>query len=775
MVVLRIDDVACVLRDERVVLPRFSARAFESVDAWRESAEVSVEVEATPEVVRLLCNAENLHRMEDFNTSRHCGVIEVDGVPIFDGEATVRGVERVGSVVYYRITVRAEGHEWAHNAALTRLRDSDLDVSMQMTIRDVEESWSDGHAVRMLPLRRDSYPEPEETGLYTAQHQLMPHDYYPFISVRDVVLATLESGGYRLQSKFFGTDICKRLMMSGAYKYVDVSLLTTTMGFKALRSTSTSSTAGEDGRVYAWLPIIASNVGALVDTVDPTTVDENGRTLQDAYSNGGCFTFDEGRPIYKPKREINVAFDMHLHYTTEYRIASSRHLAGFTQLHLGNGCNIEVVLHNPFVDMRNAVTTNMLFKLFIFDYNPEWSYKLDGYGEVGAKISSIMFNDANGGATKLWVKRTAIGKYEEYDGDWALYEGYVAESGTREVVIDVRTPFERLTPSNPKRFQDICFGGAIMGQRLTLHAGCSIEPVFGGAMGYGQMVEFADVANVDISQSQLIEALRHMFNLRIYSHAPSKTLFMEPYDDFYGGGVVDWRDSQVGDSELITERASEGFMTTVLGYQPTDGAAARFTDGQEGGLGTWEYHVGNYAAKRSVEQRINPLFSPTASFDGASSSAASAQVLTVGDRDLMPEEGYVEPRVVVYHGIVPLPEGEYWPSPSGEEGYPLAAFHSAERGVSLCFEDRDGCTGLHSYYDAELRERAERQRLECDIRITPLEYASLFDPYASGATLRSIFRLDACGQNALFRLDAIDSYNPVTHVAHCVFVRRMND
>ena len=129
MVVLRIDDVACVLRDERVVLPRFSARAFESVDAWRESAEVSVEVEATPEVVRLLCNAENLHRMEDFNTSRHWGVIEVDGVPIFDGEATVRGVERVGSVVYYRITVRAEGHEWAHNAALTRLRDSDLDVS----------------------------------------------------------------------------------------------------------------------------------------------------------------------------------------------------------------------------------------------------------------------------------------------------------------------------------------------------------------------------------------------------------------------------------------------------------------------------------------------------------------------------------------------------------------------------------------------------------------------------------------------------------------------
>jgi hypothetical protein len=95
--------------------------------------------------------------------------------------------------------------------------------------------------------------------------------------------------------------------------------------------------------------------------------------------------------------------------------------------------------------------------------------------------------------------------------------------------------------------------------------------------------------------------------------------------------------------------------------------------------------------------------------------------------------------------------------------------------VSLCFEDRDGCTGLHSYYDTELRERAERQRLECDIRIAPLEYASLFDPYSDGATLRSIFRLDACGQSALFRFDSIERYDPVTHVAHCVFVRRLND
>lgn len=773
MVVLRVDGVECKLRSEDVKLPSHSARVYESVQAWRENSELRLDVVATPAMMQLFGHAEDMHRTEDFNLRQHVGVVEVDGVALFEGDATLLGVERSGEELFYRVLLKTKGHDWAHNAAHTRLKNSDVDSSVRMTLYGVEATWEGDKAVRMLPLRRDSYPSAEPTGLYATQQMFMPHEYYPFISVVDVVQSIAKSAGYTLHSRFFESDEAKRLMMSGAYRNVDCSLLNSTMGFKALRSTSTSATAGEDGRVYAWEPIFGSNAGALVDTIDPEMLDEEGRPMSDAYSNGGCFTFDGARPLFTPKREVNVAFDMHIDYTTEYRIASSRYLQGFTQLHLANDCDVEVVLHNPFIDMRNNVVSDMAYKLFIFDYDPLCSYRLDGVGNVTGRVTTVSFG-ADYSSVKLWVRSAGSTKYVEYAGDWALYEGYVADGGSRRVVVNVRTPYETIRPSEPKRFNDICFGGAVEGQQMTLNAGCSVTPIFGGVAGYGAELKFADVANIDISQSEMLEAVAHLFNLRIYSHAPTKSLYIEPYDNFYGESVADWRDRQVGDGEVVSECVVDGFERYVLGYQPTDGAAASYTKGEESELGTWDCHVENYAAKRSTNKLLNPLFHPTASFAGATASAPSAMLLTVGDRDVLSVSDYVEPRIVYYHGVVSLPEDECWPSPSGREGYPLAAFHSREMDATLAFDDRDGCRGLHHYYDAQLAEATTRQLLECDIHLSPVEYAALFDPN-SAVTLRSHFRLEACGQNSLFRLERMENYNPKTHVARCIFARRMED
>lgn len=774
MVVLRIDGVECPLRSESVKLPGYSAKDFESVQSWRERRRVSLVVVATPAMVALFAHAEDLHRIEDFNSSAHVGVIEVDGVALFEGDAVLEGVERRGGDLYYRVVVSARGHDWAHNAARTRLKNSSVESVTAMTVPGIEASWEGEKSVRMLPVRYDSYPEAQDTGLYTTQRLLMPHEYHPFITVVDVVRSIVKSAGYRLESRFFSSDVARRLMMSGAYRSVDVSLAQSTMGFKALRSTSTTAAANALGRVDVWEPIGGSNVGVIVDTVTPGALDESGCPMTDAYNNGGCFTFDGARPLYTPKREISVAFDMHLCYTTEYRIASSQRLQGFTQLHLANNCNIDVVLHNPFVDQRNDVIGGMEYRLFIFDYDASCSFKLDGVGTVSGEVSSVLFASGFSGKTRLLVKRANSSIYTEYSGDWALYEGYVSGSGTRRIEIDVRTPFETLSPSSPKRFNDIYFAGAASGQKLTLHAGCSVTPVFSGVASYGSELTFSDVANLDISQADMLEAVAHLFNLRIYSHAPSKMLFIEPYDDFYGHSVVDWRSRQLNESEVVRECAVDGFERYVLGYQPADGAAAHYTSGEGRELGTWERHVENYATKRSTQTLLNPLFHPTASFTGALSSAPSASLLTVGDRDLASDVGRFKPRIVLYHGIASLPEGESWPSPSGGGGYPMAAFHSEALGATLAFDDRDGCRGLHRYYDTQIAEATTRQTLECDIRLSPAEYAALFDP-TSDVTLRSHFRLEACGANSLFRLDSIEHYDPVNHVAHCIFARRMVD
>lgn len=776
MIRVTIDGVECRLRnDKQIELPHYSAKQFESVQAWRDGEDVEFEVVATPELRAITGYADDMHHTVSFNTMQHRGAVEVDGVTLFEGDAIICGVERDKKSIYYRMMLRSKGSEWAHNVAVTRLKASSIEAPMVMSISDIERSWSPKAPIHMLPLRRDSYPEPEDTGLYVVQKPLMPNDYHPFLSVREIIDSIMRDSGYTLHSNFLASELANRLLISGAYRRVDTSLLQQTMGFKAMRSHSATATAGDDGRVYLWEPIFGPNAGAIVDTVTSTTLDEDGNMMSEAYSNGGCFSFDEGRPIFRPKREISVAFDLHLRYTTEYTIASSRHLKGFTELHLSNDCCVEVMLNNPYVDVRNDVSGGYQHRLFIFDYDASARYMLEGYGEVSGKVCDVVFESGYSGATRLMVFDTRHNSWEEFTGDWALYLGYVEESGTREIAIDLHTPFETVTPSSPKLFNNIDFGGALPGQRLTIHAGCSVTPVFSGAVGYGQKIDFKDVANLDITQAELLEALAHMFNLRFYAHTPSKSLFVEPYDNFYGDKVVDWRDKQVGDYELLSECALDSYQRVQLCYQPTDGAAARYTHGEAKELGSWDRHVENYAVKRSTHTLLNPLFRPTATFAGASPSAPSAMVLTVGDRDILVADEYVEPRVVLYHGIQPLPEGEFWPSIIGTDGYPMAAFHSKEMASTLCFDDRDDCKGLHHYYDTELAEETERQMLRCDIRLEPKEYAALFDPYSDGATLRSHFRLEACCQNSLFRLVAIERYDTQTHTARCLFARRLAD
>lgn len=771
---LRIDGVACPLVNRDVQLPGYNAKRLRSVKAWREGEALKLKIGATTEVERLLGTACDLHRDVEFNDRYHHAELMVDGLPIFAGRAVLIGAEHSSEGDSYEVEVRSGGHEWAESAALTRLNKSNVECRRVMNMLGVHESWEDDGAVRMLPVRRDSYPEPAPTGLYVTHEMLLPQDYYPFISVYEVIRSIVEDSGYKLRSDFLDTAFAKRLMFSGAYHRLNVEAAYTEMGFKAVRTTSTSAVAGSLECVNLCNPLIATNVGNIVDTVNPNTEDEAGIPNGEAYSTGGCFRFEAGRPVFVPKREVNAAFDIHLRYTTDYRIASSTRLKGFDRIYVGSNCYVDIDLQNPFDDMRNEVVAGVQYKLFIFDYDPEMMYSLRGVGEISSAVTSVTFDTGATENVRLYCKSPDDTFYSIYMGDWALYEGYVDERGERTVELTIRTPYELCTPTSPRRFDDITIEGAEQGQRITILPKCSITPIFGGAAGYGQTLSFEDVANHDIAQSKLLEAIAHMFNLCIYSHRPSHTLYIEPYDDFFSGEVCDWRNRQVGESLETRECAAESFEITTLGYQPADGAAARITTGEDKELGTWHLENRSYAAKHANDTRLNPLFMPTASYAEILSLSPSASMLTVGDRDLIAKDDYIAPRIVLYYGMQPLPKGELWPQGTGDR-YPLAAFHIPTMGETLCFDDREGCPGLHRYFDNELRESALRQLLTTEIALHPEEYVALYDPASEGANIRSRFRLRIGGDSSLFRLEEIVAYDAERHVATCRFQRLMAD
>ena len=138
---------------------------------------------------------------------------------------------------------------------------------------------------------------------------------------------------------------------------------------------------------------------------------------------------------------------------------------------------------------------------------------------------------------------------------------------------------------------------------------------------------------------------------------------------------------------------------------------------------------------------------------GMIGAAPSAEVMVAGDRDVVDSSDYVAPRIALYYGLVPLPSDERWPMPVECEGYPLVAFHCPSRGESLCFEDRDGCRGLHRYYDNDLGEQHSRQYVTLNLSLSVARYVALLDPDASCGNIRSRFRLRVGGNSSLFRLE----------------------
>jgi hypothetical protein len=130
--------------------------------------------------------------------------------------------------------------------------------------------------------------------------------------------------------------------------------------------------------------------------------------------------------------------------------------------------------------------------------------------------------------------------------------------------------------------------------------------------------------------------------------------------------------------------------------------------------------------------------------------------------------------------MIPLAEGERWGYPDSGGEYPLAAFHHAEdvnsEAFTLCFEDRDGCKGLHSFYDREFEEEATLCSVLLTLHIRPDEFENLFHFVEGEPSIRSVFLLKIRGVATPYRLDTIEEYNPATGMARCRFAQiKLND
>lgn len=768
-----------------------------AVGGSRSKREVRFRLPSSPQNDALMGYAADAFAAERFNAEPHTATIEVDGVELLSGKVALAAVVYKEDMVQYEVVVTRQADSWREQLHSKKLAETALDYSVTLNGANIEKSWLSGQKVRFLPVHFDQYIAPyDQQSLYPPTHVMGVESYMPFVSAAALLKQIFADAGYEVVSQFVESEFFKKLCISGRYEQAGKSAyrLDEIAGFCAGRTIVSTTTANSFGRAYLSNSILANSLGSIVDSTDSSIAD-------DLYDNAGALDVESTRLKYVAPIGTTMKFELLINFTTEYRILSRQRLKCFDSIYLGPNCDYTFKVVNPLKDRRNQMQPNTTYHCIIFNHAEGDTYRIvatTAQGEVIAQEFSsrsakvTMPIGLSSAVCRLEVKDRS-GNFIPYGNDWAMYDGFVEDTGVTDVSMRVATTPEEVGPSIERYFDTMYLYGAEAGQRITLKSDCRLRSVFSPTPSVGSVLTLADIMHYDCTQEEFVDALQQLFNLRIC--VQGKKVYIEPKDDFYNGQVFDVSDRIILSEEIRAEEvASEHRSTVRLGYRTeSDGVVERFNRATEQKLGQWSIDCNSSLAIEGIERNINPLFCPTLSATGILPSAPSAAILQVGNRDDEVQEDNVI-RIVRYEGLHDLRGSEKWVFPTFGDKYPLAAFHypagqSESDGAAivgtalaagptepftLCFESRDGAEGLKAYYESELSSLERQRRLHVALQMAPEEMQQLEEVAAAEPLRRSLFRLGE-GEKALYRLYGVEGYDAARGVAYCVMERTMRD
>ena len=789
MIKLFIDEQLCEADLSKVSLPEYHHTDLVRIDSGREGHHLRLKLPSTPETDRLFCNAADMQSAERFNDEWHKARLEVDGHDLFVGTAFFDGVEIEDGATCYCVELVGGATQWAERAAKQMFNQIGLEYAANLTMLEILDSWSSDSPVKFLPVQRTSEQRQNgETTVATPEKILTPENYRPFISVEALCRRIFEGAGYRVESRFFESDEFRSLYIGGAYPATDIDAKMQRMDFFAGRTSSVTATANYAGRVYASPLIATSSLGNIVDQFVPEIISDNGNVIStEFFSKNNCLRINsDGVLVFQPLTSVNVGFEYTLKFACDYRMESRIHLHSFDSVYVG-GKTFPFKLTNCFRDRRDQLQPGYEYRFVNFDYSEDYSYRLrykvgttwnDWVDIASNTVLVITPKDIKSAQEiSLWRAPVDSSTYSVCSDDWALYSGHVGYKGRIEAELTLRTPAETVTPTSLKYFTSVFFDGGEPGESLTLLSGTTLRPIFTSTIGYGSRITFEDVAHLRIRQITLLDAVRQMFNLRFYTDERRKIVYIEPYEEFVcKDELFDWSDRiDYGQPVTIEELSREVHEQRLLGYLDADTAVREYNTENDTQLGEWSFELSTRGAIQGMEELRSPLFMPTISRAGVYVNAESALVMHFDDEQTESEEFNMSARIVRFVGMHPLEKGDKLGYPYSKEDYPLAAFHFVGDehldGFTLCFEDRDGCRGLHTYYDRQFAEEAECRKVTLSMQIAPDEYENLFRFVEGAPSIRSLFVLKINGVAQRYRLHSLEDYDPEKSTAKCVFVQ----
>lgn len=780
MIRLYIDNQEADLDPLSTLSVSLSIASLTSTSWGRASYSKSITIPATPLNRRLMGDCEQPHAAQMFNHKEHTARVEVRGSVIIEG-AIYLTASRLGSEGYYRFNIIGKAREWVRSAsaALSELVEEwGGTYSEEMITASLQEGGD--QLVRFLPVERYAG---RRTDTYSYTGRILPENYHPFLHIASLVERIFAKAGYAVESDFFGSDFFRSLYMSGRWsEMMNWEEWPAMMDFCAVRNADSMWAAGDlFGRVYADPLANYSTIGNLVDLPSE--------------SGGGAFTQEySGRIRFTPTRRMMVAFEYALRWRTEYRIASRTSLVGFNQVRPCFGDVLTVPLENPFKDRREEVLKpNFEYTFIIFEPVEGATYRLmvDEVGADGVVVERELLSttsrtakfshNLSGTLRNLYVEMRHDGFIASPASDWAIYDGYVNEVGTRGLSVTFRSRPEVCAPDAPKYFDLFYFGGAEEGMTMSLLSGSSVRPILYPHPLPGDEIGWGDVADYSFTGLDLLGALKELFDLQIYTDPLARKVCIEPRRDFCDPQVVIDLSERIDTSEpiLVEELGADHPKSLTLRYRLGDRAVDELVAVEGVPYGEWSAEVDNIFALEGSNLITNRLFAPSVSTSGCVAEAPSVSLVAAGDSE--PEVPRCVallnflPKIVAYRGLRTLPEGEKLSYPLGmEDCYPLVTFYDdgslGGEAVSLLFEDRGGVEGLAKWWRGRVEALNHSRRLTLYIDLRPEEVEQIVVPNSTKRDFRAHYLLSIAGEKVLCRMEEIVDYNPVAPSTKVVFV-----
>lgn len=800
MINLYVDNTLVEIDSLSIFSVSISKNALKSIEYGRIYSIEPFSIPATSLNRSVMGDVEQIHSPQIFNSVEHKARVECNGSIIMEGLLQLLGSDLSGEG-RYKCTIIGADKNWVSR---TNLVLGALNINYRATITplQIKNSWTDNNPVRFFPVIRNTNDNSiGNIGLSPVSKALTMTDYHPFVHIKTLVNAIFQQSGHTIESSFMESDFFDSLYMSGNYRTKDVSRLKNQMDFRAGRyADSVVALADSNGRVYADPLSHYNTIGNLVDTANPQTVNADGLSVPGVFTNENCFSHNGTRVCFTPDEEITVSFEYKIRYLTDTKIVSKTELGGFNTIYLNSGEKHSFKINNDYRDRKNFMYGGQSYKLAIFNHTQGSSYRLKGnevtnpnanlnnllpsdyvtriIGYSDARFKSVSYNSQNRFVNmKLDILKNNV--YTSYSGDWAIYDGYVNESGQKEIEITLRSAPEIISPSNPKYFDNVYFEGANQNDSFKLRSNTTVCPIFVPHPTVSSTINFNDVIVHSTSQKDLLESLRLMFNLYFYTDPLEKIVYIEPQKEFYTSNIVDLSDRIDLSKPIMVEELGANLTESVkFCYDESDQATKVWNTANNTELGAWSVAIDNVFAEKREKIYKNPSFATSLVSQKLLKNAPSARVIQAAKHIssiYKNDDLNFDTKIVSYKGMVNLPSGESWSWPSDGTQFPLIAFHYPYSDFcdpfTLCYENRDGIEGLHKYWDFDFENSNSSRRIILYINLEPEEIEPLIFPNSLKRDFRAVFLLDINGEKCRCRLQEICGFNPLSQSTKCVFIK----